>query len=157
MSGCKDRLEAYLREHRVPYEIKQHRLAYTAQEIAAIEHVPGKMMAKVVMVMADGKPVMATVPAISRVSIDRIARDLGAREVRIAREDEFAALFPDCEVGAMPPFGNLYSVPVWVDRELAEDETIVFNAGSHTETMSLAYADYARLVQPHLSEIGRHA
>lgn len=156
-TACRTRLEAYLREHQVPYRLDEHRLAYTAQEIAAIEHVPGKQMAKVVIVMADGKPVMLALPAVSRIALDQAARDLGATEVRIAREEEFARLFPDCEVGAMPPFGNLYQVPVWVDRTLTEDETIVFNAGSHTETMRVAYADFARLVEPKVADLGHHA
>src|SRR3990172_7193008 len=108
--NCKERLEAYLRENKVPFQVVHHPLAYTAQEVAAAEHVPGKMLAKVVMVFADGKLVMLALPAPYRVDLSKAAAALGAREARLAHEEEFAAAFPDCEVGAMPPFGNLYDV-----------------------------------------------
>jgi Ala-tRNA(Pro) deacylase len=145
---CKQRLESYLREQRVPFQVQHHPLVYTAQEVAAVEHVPGRLVAKVVVVIADGKPVMLALPAPYRVDLDRVQALLGAREARLAREEEFLTLFPDCEVGAMPPFGNLYQIPVYVDTALAQDETIIFQAGTHTDTMSLKYADFARLVQP---------
>jgi Ala-tRNA(Pro) deacylase len=145
---CKDRLETYLRTNQVPFQVQHHPLAYTAQELAASEHIPGKQVAKVVMVLADGKPAMLAVPATHRVDLAGAGAVLGATEVRLAQEAEFAAAFPDCEVGAMPPFGNLYDLPVYVDQALAEDETIVFAAGTHTDTINLAYADFARLVQP---------
>jgi Ala-tRNA(Pro) deacylase len=145
---CKDRLEAYLRDNQVPFQVQHHPPAYTAQEVAASEHIPGKLLAKVVMVFADGQLAMLALPAPHRVDPARAAAALGAKEVRLAQEAEFAAAFPDCEVGAMPPFGNLYGVPVYVDEALAEDETIVFRAGTHTDTMSLRYADFARLVRP---------
>jgi Ala-tRNA(Pro) deacylase len=145
---CKERLEAYLRTHGVPFQLQHHPLAYTAQEVAAAEHVPGKIVAKVVMVEADGRSAMLALPANRRVDLAQAARLLGAGDVRLAAEAEFAATFPDCEVGAMPPFGNLYGVPVYVDQTLAEDEEIVVNAGTHTDTIRLRYADFARLVQP---------
>lgn len=145
---CKERLETYLRTHEVPFQLEHHPLAYTAQEVAAAEHVPGKLVAKVVMVAADGRPVMLALPATRRVDLARAAETLGARDVRLAAETEFAATFPDCEVGAMPPFGNLYEVPVYVDQSLAEDEEIVCAAGTHTDTIRLRYADFSRLVQP---------
>lgn len=145
---CKERLEAYLREHGVPFEVQHHRRAYTAQEVAASEHVPGRILAKVVVALANGRLVLLVLPATERVDFARAAAALGVDAVHLADEREFGPVFPDCEVGAMPPFGNLYGVPVYVDRTLAEDETIVFNAGTHTETMSMKYADFARLVQP---------
>ena len=144
---CKDRLEAYLREKQVPFEVRHHPRAITAQEVAASEHVPGKMLAKTVMVLADGKMVMLALPAPYQVDMDKAGKVLGV-EVRLAHEEEFENTFPDCEVGAMPPFGNLYEVPVYVEAALAEDETIVFRAGTHTDTMSLSYADFERLVEP---------
>ena len=150
--NCKERLEAYLRESKVPFQVVHHPLAYTAQEVAAAEHVPGQMLAKVVMVFADGKMVMLALPAPLRVDVGKAAGALGAKEVRLAHEEEFAAAFPDCEVGAMPPFGNLYDVPVYVDKTLTEDVDIVFNAGTHTDTISLKYADFERLVKPALAE-----
>lgn len=149
------RLEAYLRENHVPFQVQHHPVAYTAQEIAASEHIPGKMLAKVVIVFANGSMVMLALPAPFRVDFAKAAAALGVKEVRLAREEEFAAAFPDCEVGAMPPFGNLYGLPVYVDKALAEDETIVFQAGTHTDTMSLKYADFERLVRPTVVEFAQ--
>lgn len=153
--GCKEDLEAYLREQQVPYQLQHHPVAYTAQEVAASEHVPGRLMAKVVMLVADGKTVMAVLPAPFQVDLDRAGGHLGAADVRLAREDEFAALFPGCEIGAMPPFGNLYGIPVYVDTALAEDETIVVQAGTHTDTISLRYADFQRVVRPTEADLRR--
>jgi Ala-tRNA(Pro) deacylase len=154
---CKDRLESYLRENHVPYQVQHHARAVTAQEIAASEHIPGKMLAKVVLVKADDNIVMLALPASYRVHEARLPEVLGAQDARLAREDEFASSFPDCEVGAMPPFGNLYGVPVLVDRALAEDDTIVVQAGTHTDTLSLKYSDFARLVEPRVAEFSRRA
>ena len=148
---CKDRLEAYLKEKEVLFEVRHHPRAITAQEVAASEHVPGKMLAKTVMVLADGKMVMLALPAPYQVDVDKAGKVLGV-EVRLAHEEEFENTFPDCEVGAMPPFGNLYEVPVYVEAALAEDETIVFRAGTHTDTMSVSYADFERLVEPTIAE-----
>ena len=150
---CKQRLEDYLRESAVPYESQHHARAITAQEVAATEHVPGRMFAKTVMVTADtGEAVMLILPAPYHVNPEKAAEALGTREVLLAEEGRFAEVFFDCEVGAMPPFGNLYDVPVYVDKTLAEDETIVFRAGTHTDTMSVSYADFERLVEPTLAE-----
>jgi Ala-tRNA(Pro) deacylase len=151
---CKDRLEGYLREKQVPFEVRHHPRAITAQEVAASEHVPGKMLAKTVMVLADGRMVMLALPAPYQVDMERASTALGADEVRLAQEEEFEGTFPDCEVGAMPPFGNLYEVPVYVEAALAEDETIVFRAGTHTDTMSVRYADFERLAEPTVAEFG---
>ena len=148
---CKDRLEAYLREKQVPFDVRHHPRAITAQEVAASEHVPGKMLAKTVMVLVDGKMVMLALPAPYQVDMDKASKVLGG-EIRLAQEEEFEDTFPDCEVGAMPPFGNLYEVPVCVEAALAEDETIVFRAGTHTDTMSVSYADFERLVEPTIAE-----
>ncbi len=148
---CKDRLEAYLREKQVPFEVRHHPRVITAQEVAASEHVPGKMLAKTVMVLAEGKMVMLALPAPYQVNMDKAGKVLGV-EVRLAHEEEFENTFPDCEVGAMPPFGNLYEVPVYVEVALAEDETIVFRAGTHTDTMSVSYADFEKLVEPTIAE-----
>jgi Ala-tRNA(Pro) deacylase len=157
LMSAKDRLEAYLRDNKVPFQVQHHAVAYTAQQIAASEHIPGKMLTKVVMVVADGKLVMLALPASYRVDLAQAGAGLGAKEVRLAREAEFAAAFPNCEVGAMPPFGNLYSLPVYVDQALAADETIVVQAGTHTDTLSLKYADFERLVRPTAAEFAHHA
>ncbi len=153
---CKEELENYLRTNKVDFEVRHHPVAYTAQEIAAREHISGKMLAKVVMIIADGNLVMLSLPAPYRVDLDRAAAMLGAKEVRLAKEDEFAAAFPRCEVGAMPPLGNLYGLDVYVDNTLAEDECIVFQAGTHTDTISMKYADFARLARPKVADFARH-
>ena len=145
---CRDRLENYLRENRVPFEEQHHPRAVTAQEVAASEHVPGRMLAKTVMVLGEGEIAMLALPASYQVDLEKAAAALGVREARLAEEEEFADTFADCEVGAMPPFGNLYGVPVYVEKTLAEDETIVFRSGTHTETMSVSYSDFERLVEP---------
>ena len=149
---CRDRLENYLRENRVPFEEQRHPRAVSAQEVAASEHVPGRMLAKTVMVLADGEMVMLALPAPYQVDLEKAAAALGVDEARLAEEEEFEDSFPDCEVGAMPPFGNLYGVPVYVDKTLAEDETIVFRSGTHTETMSVSYSDFERLVEPTVAQ-----
>ena len=153
--ACRERLEAYLRENGVPFEVQHHPRAVTAQEVAAAEHVPGRMLAKVVMVSADGEMAMLSLPAPYQVDLQKAAKLLGAQEARLAEEEEFEGAFPDCEVGAMPPFGNLYGLPVYVEEALAEDETIFFRAGTHTDTMSVGYADFERLVEPTIGRFAR--
>jgi Ala-tRNA(Pro) deacylase len=152
--NCKQRLESYLRENAVPYQSQNHARAVTAQEVAATEHVPGKMFAKTVIILPadEEKMAMLVLPTPYHVNPQKAAAALGAREVRLADEERFADAFPDCEVGAMPPFGNLYDVPVYVDKTLAEDETIVFRAGTHTDTLSVSYTDFERLVGPTVAE-----
>jgi Ala-tRNA(Pro) deacylase len=142
------RLQRYLQEQQVDYRLHKHAEAYTAQEIAALEHVAGRRMVKVVMVLAGTRLVMLVLPAPARVDLGRVAVELGEATVRLAHEEEFAPAFPDCDAGAMPPFGNLYGVPVYVDRALADDQAIVFQAGTHRHTMQLAFDDFRRLVQP---------
>jgi len=146
------KLRDFLNEHGVKYATIIHSPAFTAQEIAASAHVPGKELAKTVMVELDGKMAMAVLPASHQVNLDELGEAAGATQVKLACEKEFADLFPGCEIGAMPPFGNLYNMDVYVAAPLAEDEFIAFNAGSHTELIRLAYADFARLVQPRVME-----
>jgi Ala-tRNA(Pro) deacylase len=155
--NCKDRLESYLRDNQVSFETHHHPTAFTAQEVAASEHTPGRMVVKVVMVLADGELIMLAMPAPYQADLGKVGEALGATEVRLAHEDEFASAFPDCEVGAMPPFANLYDLPVYVDEALAEDETIVVQAGTHTDTMRLEYADFERLVEPRVVGFAYHA
>jgi Ala-tRNA(Pro) deacylase len=153
---CKERLVAYLREQQAPFAVHQHHVAYTAQGVAAAERIPNQMMAKVVVVSADGALIMLVLPTSHRVNMAKVVAALGARELFLVDERELAAAFPDCEVGAMPPFGNLYNIPVYVDQQLTEDETIVFQAGTHSETIHMPYADYARLVGPTVIDFARH-
>jgi Ala-tRNA(Pro) deacylase len=146
------RLQEFLDDHRVSYQVLSHPEAYTAPEIAHALHVSGKMLAKVVIVKADGRCVMAVLPSNCRIDFAHFREALGARDVRLATEDEFKGLFPDCQIGTMPPFGNLYGVDVYVDRALTEDEEIVFQAGTHLAAMKLRYEDFAGLVHPKVAE-----
>ena len=148
----RDRLENYLRENGVVFGVQEHPTAYTAQMIAASEHVPGRMFAKVVMAITEGDLIMLVLAASSVVDIAKVSEVLG-KQARLVSEGEFASAFPDCEAGAMPPFGNLYDVPVYVDRALGRNERIVFQAGTHNVTMSVAYADFERLARPTVADI----
>ena len=150
-----ERLKKFLDEHAVKYLTVKHSPAFTAQELAALAHVPGEEWAKTVMVKLDGKIAMAVIPASSRVVFDRLKEAAGATQAELATEREFADLCPGCEVGAMPPFGNLFGLDTFVDEALSEDAEIVFNAGSHTEMMRLAFADYARLAKPRVAKLTR--
>jgi Ala-tRNA(Pro) deacylase len=152
---CRERLEQYLREHGVGFEVMTHSQAFTMQEVAAALHVPGNQVAKVVIVRADEDMAMLVLPAPCRLNTAEARDLLGVKKVRLAKEEEFADLFPDCATGAMPPFGNLYDVPVYVDPSLAEESNIVFRIGTHRETMKVAYADFARLVQPTVGAFAR--
>jgi Ala-tRNA(Pro) deacylase len=150
------KLKDYLEKNQVRYEVGYHERVYTAQEIAAAQHVPGKEMAKVVMVKADGKSIMLVLPASYQVDMKKLKGVLNCKRVGLIKEEEFEKLFPDCEIGAIPPFGNLYNLEVWVDRVLTEDESIVFRAGSHVETLRIKYSDYVRLVGPKVGDFSVH-
>jgi Ala-tRNA(Pro) deacylase len=142
------KLKEFLNREKVKYISMIHSPAYTAQEIAAAAHVPGRNLAKTVMLLLDGKMAMAVLPANRKIVLEELREGAGAKEIRVATEEEFKRLFPDCETGAMPPFGNLYGMEVYVAAPLAEDKEIAFNAGSHTELIKLSYADFQRLVKP---------
>jgi Ala-tRNA(Pro) deacylase len=149
------KLKALLDGERVAYHVLRHHERFTSQEIAQALHVAGGMLAKVVIVKAKGKLRMAVLPASFLVDLEAFAAAVGAPRAELATEAEFKAAFPDCEVGAMPPFGNLYEVPVVVDRSLTKDKEIVFEAGSHHEAIKIAYADFARLVEPQVADIAQ--
>lgn len=141
-------LREFLDQNKIKYIAVAHSPAYTAQEIAASAHIPGREVAKTVMVKVDGKMSMAVLPASFQVDLARLAEVAGAAKVELATEEEFKGLFPECEPGAMPPFGNLYDMNVYATESLAEDAEIAFNAGSHTELLKLSYADFEKLVKP---------
>lgn len=149
---AKEKIEAFLREHDVSYEVRHHPVAYTSQRVAQSEHIPGKFVAKVVVVFADDQMTLLALPAPLHVDLKKAAAVLGAKEVRLAAEDEFAGHFPDCEVGAVPPLGSLYDLPLYVDKALAEDEKIVFDAGTHTDTITVTYEDFARVAKPEIAD-----
>ncbi|HHT9114250.1 MAG: YbaK/EbsC family protein [Planctomycetes bacterium] len=142
------KLKEFLDSHNVKYVTISHSRAFTAQETAASAHVPVKELAKTVMVKIDGKMAMAVLPASSKVDFDLLKKATRAATIEIASEKEFKNLFPDCEIGAMPPFGNLYGMEVFVAKSLTEDREIAFNAGSHRELVKLAYKDFEQLVKP---------
>jgi Ala-tRNA(Pro) deacylase len=148
-------LRAYLHEKKVKYKVVTHSPAYTSQELAERQHVPGKQLAKVVMVKADGESIMAVLPASHRIDLARLQAVI-EKPVELEKVDEFVPLFPGCDTGAEPPFGNLFGIEVWVDSSLAENQEIVFNAGSFREAVHMRYDDYIRLVQPRVATFARH-
>ncbi len=150
------KLREFLEANKVPYSVHSHPEAYTAQEIAALQHVKGRMLAKVVIAKAGASLLMLVLPADHRVDFGKLKTALKLSDVRLAQEPEFRDLFPGCEVGAMPPFGNLYGLPVHVDGTLEKDEEIVFNAGTHTLTARMAFRDFVKLVKPVIADFAVH-
>lgn len=142
------KLKEFLNSQQIKYVSIQHSPAYTAQEVAASTHVSGRDFAKAVMVNVEGAMAMVVLPANRKVVLADLREVLGAEKAKLASEEEFRSLFPDCDVGAMPPFGNLYGMEVYVAPSLAEEAEIAFNAGTHTEIIKMAYKDFERLVQP---------
>ena len=151
------RLKDFLDEHQVKYVVISHSRAFTTQEIAAATHIPGKELAKTVIVDIDGKTAMAVLPGSQKVDLALLRDALGAERVALAKEAAFKDRFPECDLGAMPPFGNLYGMPVYVADSLTEDEEIAFNAGSHTQLVKMAYQDFERLVQPEVMRFAVNA
>lgn len=148
-----DRLIKYLDENEKKYVVIKHSKAFTAQEVAASAHIPGKEMVKTVIVKADGEMMMVVLPSTHDVDFDALKKATGSKEVSLATEDEFKSKFPDCELGAMPPFGDLYDVKTLVAHSLTEDEQIAFNAGTHKELIQMSYNDYEELVKPAVLEV----
>jgi Ala-tRNA(Pro) deacylase len=148
-------LQTYLDHERVHYDVLPHPEAFRALAIAQTLHTPEKEMAKVVIVKVDERFVMTVLPASWNVDIHRLRTVFDSHQVRLATEDELTGLFPDCELGSMPPFGNLYGLPVYVDQSLMEDEEIVFQAGTHSEAIRMRYTDFAALVFPVVAEFHR--
>ena len=142
------KLTDFLDRNNIEYITIRHSLAYNAQRIAATTHIPGKEIAKTVIVKIDGRMAMAVLPASYMINLRLLRETTGARLIGLASEMEFKNRFPDCELGAMPPFGNLYDMEVYVAESLIEDEEICFNAGTHVELIRMAYADFERLVEP---------
>ena len=150
------KLRSFLDSHHVKYLVISHSLAYTAQGVAALAHVSGKQLAKTVIVKIDGVLAMAVLPASLHVDLDRLRKLTGAQAVELASESEFKDAFPDCETGAMPPFGNLYDMPVYADSSLAECEEITFSAGTHRELVRMNWDDMLHLVKPTVDELAYH-
>jgi Ala-tRNA(Pro) deacylase len=146
-----EKLINYLNQNEVGYEVLHHPEAFTAQTIAAAEHIKGRRHAKVVMVKSGGQHLMTVLPADSRVDLEKIEQVTG-KPALLESEAEFKGLFPDCAPGTMPPFGDLYGVPTYVDRNLAKEDYIVFEAGTHTDAIRLSYSDYERAAKPRVEQ-----
>ncbi len=141
-----------LNENKVRYEILHHPEAVTAQRIAQAEHVKGRHHAKVVMVKSGEQHLMTVLPADHQIDLEKVGKAIG-KTASLDREEEFKSLFPDCATGAMPPFGNLYGLPTYVDERLAQEEYIVFEAGTHTDAIKMSYRDYEKIVKPRVEDI----
>ncbi len=151
MSSTK--LKEYLDQENIKYTTINHSTAYTAQEVAQLAHIPGDEMAKTVIVKIDNKQAMVVLPATEHIDLELLGGALGAKNVSLATEAEFMPQFSDCEIGAMPPFGNLYHMDVYVEEALSQDEMIAFNACSHDELIEMSYVDFARLAKPEVFRI----
>ncbi len=141
-----------LNENKVQYEILQHSEAVTAQRIAQAEHVKGRHQAKVVMIKAGEQHLIMVLPADHQIDLEKVEKVVG-KAVSLDRENEFKSLFPDSAIGAMPPFGNLYGLPTYVDKHLAEQDYIVFEAGTHTDAIKMNYSDYENIVKPKVEDL----
>ncbi|MCL5096227.1 MAG: YbaK/EbsC family protein [Candidatus Omnitrophica bacterium] len=142
------KLKEFLDSQHIKYVSIQHSPAYTAQEVAQSTHIPGHSLAKTVVIKIGGKMALAVLPANQKIMLVDLRRVLQSDEIGFAAEEEFKSRFPDCEIGAMPPFGNLYGMEVYVARSLTSEEEISFNAGTHTEVIKVAYGDFERLAHP---------
>jgi len=147
------KLKQFLDDKNVRYVVITHSPAYTAQEIAAAAHLPGRELAKSVVVHLDKSPALAVVPATKQINFDKLRKAAGAKKASLANEDDFAKMFPGCELGAMPPFGCLYDLPTYADESLAEDDAIAFNAGTHSELIQLTFNDYRQIAEPKIAPI----
>ncbi len=150
-----ERLRVFLDQNHVEYTVSSHPLAYTAREVASAEHLPAREVAKSVVFMGDNGYRMAVLPANRLVDFQELRTMLGFAHARLATEQELAQLFPDCELGAMPPLGNLYGIPVYVDSALLQDETIAFNGGTHRDVVHMRMGDFKRLVEPAVVSLSR--
>jgi Ala-tRNA(Pro) deacylase len=142
----------FLDQKQVKYETLEHAPVFSSQGLAAIEHEPGKYVAKPVIVKADDRYLMCVLPAPRKVELSKLKGQLEAASVELADEDEIGKLFPDCELGAEPPFGNLYELPTVMDQTLEQDDHIVFQAGTHGKAVRMSMADYRRIVEPKVLE-----
>jgi Ala-tRNA(Pro) deacylase len=150
-------LRTFLETNHADYTVSMHSKAFTAREVAAAEHLPAREVAKVVVVFGDGEYHMIVVPANKLVDFQEVRHSLGLSQARLATEEELAKLFPDCELGAMPPVGALYSLPLYLDSALLDEDTIAFNAGTHRDVIHMRTEDYCRLTQPSIVSLAREA
>jgi Ala-tRNA(Pro) deacylase len=152
-----EKLLAYLDENHVKYTRHSHPTAYTAREVASVEHIPAHKLAKTVLFLTESGYGMAVLPGDYMLDLQGLRVLLGASRLRLATESELGELFPECELGAMGPFGNLCGLPVYVDSGLASEENIAFNAGTHRDVIHMRFDDFRRLAQPKMVALSRHA
>ena len=149
-------LQSYLDEMGVAYRVSHHPIAYTAQDLAAAEHVPGRQVIKPVIVKADGRFVMCALPASYRIDMDALRSQLQVQDVSLADETKLAELFPDCELGAAPPIGRMFSMQMLMDESITADNRVTFQAGTHSDAVTMTLAEYRRVAQPEIAYFGRH-
>jgi Ala-tRNA(Pro) deacylase len=152
-----ERLRSFLDSNRAQYTVTAHLKAFTAREVAAAEHLPPREVAKTVVIFGDGAYYMIVLPASKLVDLHDARPILGFSQLRLATEDELGKLFPDCELGAMPPIGALYHLPVYLDNSLMSQETIAFNAGTHSDVVHMPVAEFRRLTSPTIVSLVREA
>ena len=150
------RVIEFLNKSGVDYEVTEHQPTFTAQQMASVEHEPGKYVAKPVVIRADGKYVMCVLPASYKIDLRALKSQLKAKAVEVAEEKELGNIFDDCELGAQPPFGNLYDLPTIIDEALEKDDHITFQAGTHEKAIRISMDDYRKLVAPRVLEFSYH-
>jgi Ala-tRNA(Pro) deacylase len=155
--GILSKLQELLDQNHVEYRHTAHPTAYTAREVAAVEHIPACEIAKTVVFLSEKGYAMAVLCADSVVDLEQLRLNLGLSRLRLATEAELGELFPQCELGAMPPVGNLFNLPVYVDSRLSSQEAIAFNAGTHRDVVHMRFRDFERVVNPAILPFGRHA
>lgn len=146
------RIQEYLEKAGVKFEVKEHKPTFSAQQMAAAEHEPGRFVAKPVVVKVDGKNIMCVLAASRKIDLSALKKQLGAKSVELAEEEEVGRIFGDCELGAEPPFGNLYDLPTLMDRALEDDDHIMFQAGTHDKAVRIKMDDYRKIVKPKVVE-----
>jgi len=149
-------VQSYLDEMGVSYRLSQHPTAYTAQDLASVEHVPGRQVIKPVVVKADGRFVMCALPASYQVDLTALREQLQAKELCLADEQKLNELFPDCELGAEPPIGRMYNMPTLMDESLVADARVTFQAGTHRDAITMSLTEYRRVAQPEMGYFGKH-
>ena len=149
-------VQSFLDEMGIPYRTSHHSTSFTAQDLASAEHVPGRQVIKPVVVKADGRFVMCALPASHRVDLNALREQLEAQDITLADENKLSELFPDCELGAEPPIGRLYDMPTIMDESLVADARVTFQAGTHSDAITMSLADYRRAAQPEMGYFGKH-
>lgn len=150
------KIKELLEREKITYQVLEHELAFTALEVAQAQHIPGHQMIKSIIVGVDGRWIMCVLPSTHKIDFDKFKRALQAKDANLANESKVAALFPGFEIGAMPPFGHIAGIKVYLDKSLEENDTVAFNAGTHTDVLKIKLKDYIRLVNPEIIDFSKH-